>query len=228
MEGTKTLEDYIHFTLTEKQIQDYYEIQEKYENWIGGRSSLAYKDSLLKYDALKVVSKMNELTHLTEWDSLRKTFFMLSPSTESFMSLRHNFVTTYGTMCIAQWILGIGDRHLENTLITVKSGRCLGIDFGLAFGAGVDQCIPELIPIRLTPQIRGLLKPFKENGPLGTTMVHVLRALRKEKGPLMACLDVFVHEPLNWSECINKMSKENQEDITGTFKKRLLLEFFYY
>ena len=220
VEGTKTLSEYIYFTLSDQQKKQYSLISDKYEAWIGksasGKHSLAHKESLLKYGALRTIAKMNELISLSEWDSFRRTFFMLSPSTESFMSLRHNFVTTYGTMCTAQWILGIGDRHLENTLITVKSGRCLGIDFGLAFGAGVDIPVPELMPCRLTPQILGLLKPFKENGPLGATMVHVLRALRKEKGPLMACLDVFVHEPLNWSANRNKLSKENQEDIKGT------------
>lgn len=29
-------------------------------------------------------------------------------------------------------------------------GEILGIDFGCAFGAGVQQAIPELIPFRLT------------------------------------------------------------------------------
>lgn len=106
---------------------------------------------------------------------------------------------------------------MENILISVKSGRCLGIDFGYAFGAGVDISIPEMMPFRLTPQILGLFKPFAENGPFEATMVFVLKALRREKGPLMACLDVFINEPLNWLENIHQFSKENQEELEGIF-----------
>lgn len=215
----KTLEDFIHFTLTENQERQCDAIAISYDNWIkkssAGKRSLAYKESLIKYGALQVISKMNEFINMTEWDALRKTFFTLSPSVESFLSLRHNFVSTYGTICTAQWILGIGDRHLENLLISIKSGRCLGIDFGYAFGAGVDISIPELIPFRLTPQIQGLFKPFDNSGPFETTMIYVLKALRKEKGPLLACLDVFIHEPLNWLEHINELSRENQEESEG-------------
>lgn len=29
-------------------------------------------------------------------------------------------------MCIYGWILGIGDRHLGNTLVCLKTGNCIG------------------------------------------------------------------------------------------------------
>ena len=41
-------------------------------------------------------------------------------------------------MCIAQYILGIGDRHLSNTLIDRKTGGVVGIDFGHAFGTATQ------------------------------------------------------------------------------------------
>lgn len=41
-------------------------------------------------------------------------------------------------MCIAQYILGIGDRHLSNTLIDKKTGGVVGIDFGHAFGTATQ------------------------------------------------------------------------------------------
>ena len=48
------------------------------------------------------------------------------------------------------YLLGIGDRHLENFLVNTTDGEVLGIDFGLSFGAGVQLAIPELVPFRLT------------------------------------------------------------------------------
>ncbi|XP_012276665.1 DNA-dependent protein kinase catalytic subunit [Orussus abietinus] len=218
---TKSLQEFIYFTLDNAKRTEYKNLQKEYFDWICNAAPRAnckqyecYKEATVKYSAQKVALKMSVLRSKTKWDSLRQTFLKLSTSPESFLALRHNFITTYATMCIAHWILGIGDRHLSNTLVSVKSGRCLGIDFGLAFGTGVDLHIPELTPFRLTPQILGLLQPYSEMDLLGTTMIHVLRAIRNGKGPLIACLDVFVNEPLNWVERVNKLSKEYQQEIT--------------
>nr|XP_012147608.1 PREDICTED: DNA-dependent protein kinase catalytic subunit-like [Megachile rotundata]XP_012147609.1 PREDICTED: DNA-dependent protein kinase catalytic subunit-like [Megachile rotundata]XP_012147610.1 PREDICTED: DNA-dependent protein kinase catalytic subunit-like [Megachile rotundata]XP_012147611.1 PREDICTED: DNA-dependent protein kinase catalytic subunit-like [Megachile rotundata] len=216
--NTRSLQESIYFTLSKQETDRNDNIPKEYAKWIqsaanSGRQFEWYKEAVRKYTASKVTAKMNELINKTKWDGLRKTFSILCPTVEGFVTMRQNFITSYATMCIAHWILGIGDRHLENTLINVDSGKCLGIDFGLAFDAGVDQRIPELMPFRLTPQILGLLKPFTETDLLGATMIHTLRALRNEQGPILSCMDVFVHEPLNWTEHINKTLKENEEDI---------------
>ncbi|XP_029034556.2 DNA-dependent protein kinase catalytic subunit-like [Osmia bicornis bicornis] len=216
--NTRTLNESINFTLSSQETSRYNSILKEYIEWIrsatnSGRQHEWYKEAVMKYNAVKVTTKMNELIGKTEWDSLRRTFSALCPTVESFVTMRQNFITSYATMCIAHWALGIGDRHLENTLINVDSGRCLGIDFGLAFDAGVDQRIPELMPFRLTPQILGLLKPFSEKDLLGAIMIHTLRAIRNEQGPILSCMDVFVHEPLNWTEHINKTLRENEEDV---------------
>lgn len=51
---------------------------------------------------------------------------------------------------IASYLIGIGDRHLENFLVDTTDGQVLGIDFGIAFGSNVQLVIPELMPFRLT------------------------------------------------------------------------------
>ncbi|KZC15187.1 DNA-dependent protein kinase catalytic subunit, partial [Dufourea novaeangliae] len=218
IDDTRSLEDLIHFTLSEEQIKKYKLICKDYDKWIRSAAPSKnqiqrYKEATVKYSASKVSAKMNEFISKTEWDSLRKTFTVLCPSVESFLTMRRNFITTYATMCIAHWILGIGDRHFRNILITIGSGHCLGIDFGLAFDAGVDLRIPELVPFRLTHQILGLLKPFTEKDLLGAIMIHTLRALRNESGPILSCMDVFVHEPLNWTDNVNKALREDEDDI---------------
>lgn len=197
------------------------DLRGSYEAWIRSASrkevpiSLQYKEALNKYSARHVTEEMQKLMNRVDQDLTRKAFVLLSSSAECFVTLRQNFVTSYATMCVAHWVLGIGDRHLENTLVKVKSGRCVGIDFGLAFGGGVDQSVPELMPFRLTPQILGLLKPFTERDFLGSTMTHVLRALRRDSGPLLATLDIFIHEPLNWADHVNKLAEKNEEAGMG-------------
>ena len=58
----------------------------------------------------------------------------------SFFSLRSSFVTSYSTMIISNWLLGIGDRHCDNILVSMETGRSLGIDFGHAFGSATEVC----------------------------------------------------------------------------------------
>ncbi|XP_078036597.1 DNA-dependent protein kinase catalytic subunit [Augochlora pura] len=218
IDNTRSLQEFIHFTLSAEEEKRYEAISGHYEEWIRSAAPSKkqverYKESTVKYSAAKVVAKMNEFISKTSWDNLRKTFTVVCPSIESFVVMRRNFVTTFATMCIAHWILGIGDRHLGNLLIAVESGRCLGIDFGLAFDAGVDLRIPELMPFRLTHQILGLLSPFTEKDLLRSVMVHTLKALRNQTGPILSCMDVFLHEPLNWTEHVNKKQREDEDDI---------------
>nr|XP_033326810.1 DNA-dependent protein kinase catalytic subunit-like [Megalopta genalis] len=218
IDNTRSLQEFIHFTLSAEEEKRCEAIGGHYEEWIRSAAPSKkqverYKEATVKYSAAKVIAKMNEFISKTNWDNLRKTFTIVCPSVESFVVMRRNFVTTFATICIAHWILGIGDRHLGNLLIAVESGRCLGIDFGLAFDAGVDLRIPELMPFRLTNQILGLLRPFTEKDLLRSVMVHTLKALRNQAGPILSCMDVFVHEPLNWTEHVNKKQREDEDDI---------------
>ena len=45
-------------------------------------------------------------------------------------------------MCCVTYILGIGDRHLDNFLIHMTSASIVPIDFGFSFGAGIHIGIP--------------------------------------------------------------------------------------
>src|SRR5271156_2557681 len=68
-------------------------------------------------------------------------------------------------MCIIHYLLGIGDRHLDNIMLKLSSGQFLGIDFGHAFGsATVSLAVPEMVPFRLTPQLQNLMSPYGVNG----------------------------------------------------------------
>lgn len=108
-------------------------------------------------------------------------------------------------MCAIHWLMGVGDRRLEKILIEKKTGKCVGLDFRVAFGAGIDQPIPELVPFRLTTQILGLLRPFGEKDLLGYTMSCVLDSLRKEKNLILTCVRGNLNEPLDLNETLDEL-----------------------
>lgn len=204
VDNTGSLNDMINSVLTDHKKSERDKIRNEYLSWLsssGSRETIeaVHSKAVLRYGRQEVTTKFGILKNRIGWNTLREAFKKLSSSPESFFALRYNFITSYATICIAQWILGIGDRNLSNTLISYTSGKALGIDFGYSFDAAVDLSPPELMPFRLTPQILGLLQPFDENGLLKVTMMNVLRAIKHGKDPLLACMDIFTKEPsLDW------------------------------
>lgn len=151
----------------------------------------------------------------TKPDTLRKGLEMWSSSAEAFYWLRHSFITSYSTLCIAHWLLGIGDRHQSNCLISKRNGRCIGIDFGHAFGSATQfLSVSELMPFRLTPHIVNVAHPHGTTGFFEETMVNVLRALQADPEVLLATMQVFIQEPsVDWLT-LAKKHKDTTVDPT--------------
>ena len=81
----------------------------------------------------------------------------------------------------SQHIAGLGDRHLENLLVDMTTGAVIQIDFGICFGMGSSVlAVPELMPFRLTPQLRAVLQPLDGVGLLRHYMIQCLQALRED------------------------------------------------
>lgn len=81
---------------------------------------------------------------------LRNGLENLCLTSSAFLTIKNHFIKSMAVFSIASYLIGVGDRHLENFLIDITDGEVLGIDFGIAFGSNVNLSIPELIPFRLT------------------------------------------------------------------------------
>lgn len=117
-------------------------------------------------------------------------------------------------MCVSHWLLGVGDRHLSNSLICLNTGKVLGIDFGHAFGTATQILpVPELVPFRLTPHIVNLMEPLGERGLFREIMIHSLRSLRSNSDSLISTMKVFIEEPsLDWLEHASRFSKSAEKN----------------
>ena len=73
----------------------------------------------------------------------RRALLQMSTSPEAFHVLRSAMLTSHAAVSICQYILGIGDRHLSNFMINLKTGHMVGIDFGHAFGTATQVCMWE-------------------------------------------------------------------------------------
>jgi len=145
----------------------------------------------------------------------------LSNSPESYILIRSQFARSLSVFTVASYILGIGDRHLDNFLLDLSSGTLVGIDFGHAFGSATQILpVPELVPVRMTNQFTSFLKPLNVEGLLKNNMVHCMSALQQNKEVLMNTMDVFINEPLlDWLKISKRFAKDlgNKDYADPTF-----------
>uniref|UniRef100_A0A0P4W3R0 non-specific serine/threonine protein kinase n=1 Tax=Scylla olivacea TaxID=85551 RepID=A0A0P4W3R0_SCYOL len=167
------------------------------------------------------VKKYEDAVNRIPWDILRRGLVRLSSSSEGFFSLRSLFANSYATMCVSHWLLGIGDRHCGNTLVSLKTGRVVGIDFGHHFETAVQVLpFPELMPFRLTPQIVNVFQPLGPVGMIKDVMVAVLGTLQESRHVILSVLEAFVKEPTeDWKEFVRELEGNLDESKIEMFSE---------
>jgi len=168
-----------------------------------------------KVDDKKIASNYNASVNQLDKFLLKSALQNLSSCCEGFFILRRNFIRSYAVISAMQWILGIGDRHTSNYLICQRTGRMITIDFGYSFGVATSFLpVPELVSLRLTPQLLGVMAPHGTSGLFRETLLQVLASLRASPHVILAALDLFVHEPtVDWVETAKKEAKMQKIDI---------------
>ncbi|XP_073085590.1 DNA-dependent protein kinase catalytic subunit isoform X1 [Manis javanica] len=218
IENTVTLKELLLSTMSQEEKAAYRSDPKApardYRDWLAKMSGTydigAY---MLMY---KVASHSETVTSFRKRESkvpadlLKRAFLKMSAGPAAFLALRSHFASSHALICISHWILGIGDRHLNNFMVSMETGGMVGIDFGHAFGSATQFIpVPELMPFRLTRQFISLMLPMKETGILCSVMVHALRAFRSRPDLLTSTLDVFVKDPsFSWKNFEQKMLKK--------------------
>ncbi|KAF1799211.1 hypothetical protein FB192DRAFT_1333067 [Mucor lusitanicus] len=204
----------------------------KYNRWITSNKR-ASKNLAERYHAAfaqprdTVVGKFKDAEASVPANLVRDYLFKLASSPEAFLFSRKEFAYSLACISIFGYIMGIGDRHMDNFLVDMKSGRLIPIDFGYAFGVASELLpIPEIVPFRLTRQLVAVLEPLGISGILEDAMTHILSAVQAEKELLLNIMTVFVKEPhLEWKQAAKKQSKlqkrddEKSSSITSTADK---------
>lgn len=161
--------------------------------------------------SFQIADNFTSIASLVPKDILRDALYAMSSSPECFFMLRNNFASSLATMAIGNWIMGIGDRHLNNLLISKKTGKIIGIDFGYAYGMATrGLMIPELIPMRLTPQFVNVISPMETSGLIKKCMVYTLRAVRDVRQTIMAAMEAVVIDS-SADETDGQSNNDNQQ-----------------
>ncbi|CRK91834.1 CLUMA_CG005456, isoform A [Clunio marinus] len=208
VEDATTMADFLNKTTSnflQKSLYDFIpEIRNEYKNFLIGNENFttfsnAYTNALLRRGKGAMAEEFASFEALLPQDIIRRSLMESAFSMETYYILRQNFITSMTAMNVAHWLLGIGDRHMNNILIDMKTGKLIGIDFGVAFGAATTLSIPELVPFRLTSHFVNVVEPLGVNGMIRKNMNHVMRCFRHFSQTILICLEMFVREPtLDW------------------------------
>ncbi|KAK2172232.1 hypothetical protein NP493_979g00000 [Ridgeia piscesae] len=216
MQRTMTLKEFLQQAMTNSEYNFYYSNRgpaAAFQHW--GLPHQSYVDLYKKYSWSDTVTAFRSRENLVPWDLLRRGYLRLSAGPEAYFTLKCNGATSHALLCVSHYIAGIGDRHLSNFMIDLDTGNMVGIDFGHAFGSATQFLgVPELMPFRLTRQIRNLSLPVGEKGLTQGTMIHALHALRTNHDLLLCTMDVFIKEPsLDWKQnAIKQSQKQTEQD----------------
>ncbi|KAJ3235733.1 hypothetical protein HDU81_000214 [Chytriomyces hyalinus] len=129
----------------------------------------------------------------------RHFFFESFRDPSTWFKSRTEYTRSTAVTSILGWIVGLGDRHPQNTLIDRSSGAIIQIDLGIAFDQGKLLSTPELVPFRLTRDIIDAMGSTNIEGVFRRCCEETLVVARKEANIIYTILDVFRYDPLyNW------------------------------
>ncbi|KAI0092138.1 hypothetical protein BDY19DRAFT_928481 [Irpex rosettiformis] len=162
---------------------------------------------LMSDDAAAVVFKEKVLIEhpsvMHEW------FIETFPEPSVWLASRLAYSRTNAVMCMVGFILGLGDRHMENILLDANTGDLVHVDFNCIFEKGKTLEIPERVPFRLTHNIVDGLGVTGVEGVFRIACELSLQLLRDNKDTLMSILDAFIHDPLtDWQEEKTRMLRK--------------------
>lgn len=206
VQNASTILDYVNKFTKGSYADLNWSIKEDFRSFLigngpGGSFPEIYENALKTRSSEQLAKKLQAMENRIDSDVLKRSLMGSALTLETFYILRKNFITSLAAMNVAQWLLGIGDRHLSNILIDTKTGRLIGIDFGIAFGDGTNLSVPELVPCRLSSHFVNVLEPMGINGMIRKNMIHTMRCLRGYSKTILICLEMFVKEPtMDWQQ----------------------------
>ncbi|CAH2101011.1 unnamed protein product [Euphydryas editha] len=113
------------------------------------------KDSELILSPAGALRHFRALCASVPASALRSAIEEHSACIRDFITRKKNFLETVSSMTMFSYLCGVGDRHLENIMYSLKDGRALPVDLDAILKYGVN----ELPPARLTRNILAVFDP---------------------------------------------------------------------
>ena len=90
----------------------------------------------------------NILDQDTPSDLIEKELWCNSTCSADFLQTQNIFARSLAVSSILGYIIGLGDRHLDNILLDHETGEIVHIDYNICFEKGASLRVPERVPFR--------------------------------------------------------------------------------
>ncbi|XP_071960703.1 serine/threonine-protein kinase SMG1-like [Antedon mediterranea] len=147
-----------------------------------------------------VKTVLQELIQETPGDLLAKELWCCSSSASEWWAVTQAYSRSTAVMSIIGYIIGLGDRHLDNVLVNFMTGDVVHIDYNVSFEKGKNLRVPERVPFRMTQNVEQALGVTGIEGLFRQSSEDVLKIMRKGRETLLTLLEAFVYDPLvDWT-----------------------------
>eukprot|EP00760_Papus_ankaliazontas_P006497 PhM_4_TR13063/c0_g1_i1/m.63637/K07203/MTOR, FRAP, TOR; serine/threonine-protein kinase mTOR len=153
----------------------------------------------------------------TPSNDLRHIFWERNENSETWLEYRTNFMRSTAMMSIVGYVLGLGDRHLNNIMLH-KKGKTIHIDFGDCFEVAMHRDrFPEKVPFRLTRMLVSAMEVAGVEGTFRHMCEAVMRLLRKHRDSVASLLETFAYDPLiSWRlETLNDQNSNTKNESSN-------------
>lgn len=127
---------------------------------------------------------------------LYKWFLSNFKTPAEWLNARVLYTKTAAVFSIIGYLVGLGDRHLQNILLDLNTGECVHVDFNILFEKGKKLSIPERVPFRLTQNMVNAMGVSGYEGFFRKTCEETLDIIKKNKGSFFSVLESIVYDPL--------------------------------
>uniref|UniRef100_A0A672H796 non-specific serine/threonine protein kinase n=1 Tax=Salarias fasciatus TaxID=181472 RepID=A0A672H796_SALFA len=117
-----------------------------------------------------------------------------------WMEKRLAYTRSVATSSIVGYIVGLGDRHIQNILIDEETAELIHIDLGVAFEQGKVLPTPETVPFRLSRDIVDGMGITGVEGVFRRCCEKTMEVMRSSQEALVTIVEVLLYDPLfDWT-----------------------------
>ncbi|CAH2005984.1 unnamed protein product [Acanthoscelides obtectus] len=146
-----------------------------------------------------------------------KFFESTFPHPSIWYERRRAYVRSVATASMCGYVLGIGDRHVQNILIDKTTAEVIHIDFGIAFEQGKILPTPETVPFRLTRDIVDGMGVSGVEGDFRRSCEKTMEVLRQHYQTIISILEVLLYDPLYaWTVTSAEANKRQTDESNSS------------
>ncbi|OHT10388.1 hypothetical protein TRFO_20346 [Tritrichomonas foetus] len=152
-----------------------------------------YRINIQRYETFREIMSQTD----DRKNDLRESLWFSAPDSETWMKYKINFTSTAAVTSIAGYIIGLGDRHTSNLMLSNRNGSLMHIDYGDSFEVTQQRIdFTEKIPFRLTRMMIAAFGPCGATGSFQHGCEETLSIIREHQEEILDALEVFSRSPL--------------------------------